>query len=67
MKRAQQWLRLPEIPNEAVISVPAYFSEQEKVATKEAAEIAGLTHSRLIEEPTAAVLILCMLLRGLGN
>lgn len=67
LKRAQQWLRLPEIPNEAVISVPAYFSEQEKVATKEAAEIAGLTHSRLIEEPTAAVFDFVYALKRTGQ
>ncbi len=42
--------------NEAVITVPAYFSDSQRQATKEAGEIAGLTVKRIINEPTAAAL-----------
>ena len=42
--------------NEAVITVPAYFSDSQRQATKEAGEIAGLKVSRIINEPTAAAL-----------
>lgn len=41
---------------EAVITVPAYFNDSERQATKEAGEIAGLTVRRIINEPTAAAL-----------
>ncbi|MDR1671374.1 MAG: molecular chaperone DnaK [Alistipes sp.] len=41
---------------EAVITVPAYFSDSQRQATKEAGEIAGLKVSRIINEPTAAAL-----------
>ncbi|WP_319482108.1 molecular chaperone DnaK [uncultured Draconibacterium sp.] len=41
---------------EAVITVPAYFSDSQRQATKEAGEIAGLTVRRIINEPTAASL-----------
>jgi molecular chaperone DnaK len=41
---------------EAVITVPAYFNEAQRHATKEAGEIAGLTVKRIINEPTAAAL-----------
>ena len=41
---------------EAVITVPAYFSDSQRQATKEAGEIAGLKVSRIINEPTAASL-----------
>ena len=41
---------------EAVITVPAYFDDSERQATKEAGEIAGLTVKRIINEPTAAAL-----------
>ncbi|HRY32876.1 MAG TPA: molecular chaperone DnaK [Bacteroidales bacterium] len=41
---------------EAVITVPAYFSDSQRQATKEAGEIAGLTVRRIINEPTAAAL-----------
>lgn len=40
----------------AVISVPAYFNDQQRKATKRAAELAGLTVDRLISEPTAAAI-----------
>jgi molecular chaperone DnaK len=42
--------------SEAVITVPAYFSDSQRQATKEAGEIAGLKVSRIINEPTAAAL-----------
>ena len=41
---------------EAVITVPAYFSDAQRQATKEAGEIAGLTVRRIVNEPTAASL-----------
>ena len=41
---------------EAVVTVPAYFSDSQRQATKEAGEIAGLTVRRIINEPTAASL-----------
>jgi molecular chaperone DnaK len=41
---------------EAVITVPAYFSDSQRQATKEAGEIAGLKVMRIINEPTAAAL-----------
>ena len=41
---------------EAVITVPAYFSDSQRQATKEAGEIAGLNVKRIINEPTAAAL-----------
>jgi len=43
-------------PTEAVITVPAYFNDAQRQATKEAGEIAGLTVKRIINEPTAAAL-----------
>ncbi|MBI4511471.1 MAG: Hsp70 family protein [Deltaproteobacteria bacterium] len=45
-----------EGPFEAVITVPAYFDEVQRQATKDAAAIAGLTVRRLLNEPTAAAL-----------
>ncbi len=42
--------------SDAVITVPAYFSDSQRQATKEAGEIAGLTVKRIINEPTAASL-----------
>jgi molecular chaperone DnaK len=47
---------LGETVTNAVITVPAYFSDAERQATKEAGEIAGLTVDRIINEPTAAAL-----------
>jgi molecular chaperone DnaK len=47
---------LGEAVTNAVITVPAYFSDAERQATKEAGEIAGLTVDRIINEPTAAAL-----------
>lgn len=51
---AEQYLG--EKVTEAVITVPAYFNDAERNATKEAGEIAGLKVSRIINEPTAAAL-----------
>ncbi len=45
-----------ERPSEAVITVPAYFNEKQRRATRRAGEIAGLDVKRLINEPTAAAL-----------
>ena len=42
--------------SEAVVTVPAYFNDAQRQATKEAGEIAGLTVKRIINEPTAAAL-----------
>ena len=47
---------LGEPVTDAVITVPAYFDDAERQATKEAGEIAGLTVLRIINEPTAAAL-----------
>jgi len=47
---------LGETVTNAVITVPAYFGDAERQATKEAGEIAGLTVDRIINEPTAAAL-----------
>ena len=47
---------LGESVSEAVITVPAYFNDAQRQATKEAGEIAGLTVKRIINEPTAAAL-----------
>lgn len=53
-KTAEDYLGI-EI-KEAVITVPAYFSDSQRQATKEAGEIAGLDVKRIINEPTAAAL-----------
>src|SRR4249920_2196479 len=47
---------LGETVTEAVITVPAYFNDQQRQATKDAGRIAGLTVKRIINEPTAAAL-----------
>ena len=47
---------LGEEVTDAVITVPAYFNDAERQATKEAGEIAGLNVSRIINEPTSAAL-----------
>jgi len=48
--------KLGETITEVVITVPAYFDDSQRKATKEAGEIAGLTVKRIINEPTAAAL-----------
>jgi molecular chaperone DnaK len=60
----QQWQKnektaedyLGQTVTEAVITVPAYFNDAQRQATKEAGEIAGLKVMRIINEPTAAAL-----------
>jgi molecular chaperone DnaK len=47
---------LGETVKEAVITVPAYFNDAQRQATKDAGEIAGLTVKRIVNEPTAAAL-----------
>jgi molecular chaperone DnaK len=47
---------LGETVTDAVITVPAYFSDAQRQATKEAGEVAGLKVSRIVNEPTAAAL-----------
>jgi len=53
---------LGQTVDEAVITVPAYFNDSQRQATKEAGEIAGLKVKRIVNEPTAAALAY-----GLGN
>ncbi len=48
--------KLGEKITEAIITVPAYFDDAQRKATKDAGEIAGLTVKRVINEPTAAAL-----------
>ncbi|HEY9060520.1 MAG TPA: molecular chaperone HscC [Pseudobacteroides sp.] len=52
---------------EAVISVPAYFSDAQRKATKRAGELAGLRVDRLITEPTAAAIAYGLHLRDIEN
>jgi molecular chaperone DnaK len=47
---------LGETVTEAVITVPAYFNDAQRQATKDAGKIAGLDVKRIINEPTAAAL-----------
>jgi len=54
LEDAQRYLGEPV--EEAVISVPAYFNDNQRCATKLAAQLAGLTVKRLINEPSAAAL-----------
>ena len=53
-KTAEDYLGQPV--TEAVITVPAYFNDSQRQATKEAGEIAGLNVRRIVNEPTAAAL-----------
>ena len=53
-KTAEEFLGEPV--NEAVITVPAYFNDSQRQATKDAGKIAGLEVKRIINEPTAAAL-----------
>ncbi len=54
--KADAEAKLGEKVTEAVITVPAYFDDAQRQATKNAGEIAGLTVRRIINEPTAAAL-----------
>lgn len=53
-KDAQDYLGEPV--TDAVITVPAYFNDAQRQATKDAGRIAGLNVTRIINEPTAAAL-----------
>ena len=53
-KNAEEYLG--QDVSEAVITVPAYFNDSQRQATKEAGEVAGLKVRRIINEPTAAAL-----------
>ncbi|MBQ2699370.1 MAG: molecular chaperone HscC [Firmicutes bacterium] len=55
---------LGEEVTEAIISVPAYFNDMQRKATTRAGELAGLTVSRIINEPTAAAIAYGMGSRG---
>lgn len=55
MKRIAEW-RLERTVNKAVITVPAYFNDSQRAATKRAGELAGLEVVRIINEPTAAAM-----------
>ncbi|MDB5848317.1 MAG: molecular chaperone HscC, partial [Rhodoferax sp.] len=59
---AEAWLGVPV--TEAVITVPAYFSDAQRKATRAAGQLAGLRVSSLLNEPTAAALAYGMLDRG---
>ncbi len=54
--KADAEAKIGEPITDAVITVPAYFDDAQRKATKEAGEIAGLTVKRIINEPTAAAL-----------
>jgi molecular chaperone DnaK len=55
MKRVAEW-RLGVVVTKAVITVPAYFHDAQRAATKRAGELAGLEVVRILNEPTAAAL-----------
>ncbi len=59
-------LFLEEPVEEAVISVPAYFTDRQRAATKRAGELAGLKVERLINEPSAAALA-CRMVQNTGD
>ena len=58
---------LGETVTEAVITVPAYFSDSQRQATKDAGKIAGLEVLRIINEPTAAALAYGLEKKGTGK
>jgi molecular chaperone DnaK len=58
---------LGEEPTQAVITVPAYFNDSQRQATKDAGKIAGLEVLRIINEPTAAALAYGMEKKGSGT
>jgi molecular chaperone DnaK len=55
LKRIAEW-RLDAELTQAVVTVPAYFNDSQRAATKRAAELAGLEVMRILNEPTAAAL-----------
>jgi len=58
LRELVEWARLSlgERPEKAVITVPAYFSDAQRAATREAGALAGLEVARILNEPTAASL-----------
>lgn len=66
LKRAQQTLGQESIGS-AVITVPAYFNEAQRQATKDAARLAGIKLLRLLNEPTAAAIAYGLQHRSLGH
>ncbi len=58
---------LGEPANQAVITVPAYFNDSQRQATKDAGKIAGLEVLRIINEPTAAALAYGLERKGVGT
>lgn len=58
---------LKENINKAIITVPAYFNDAQRQATKDAAKIAGLDCLRIINEPTAAALAYGLLNKSIRN
>jgi molecular chaperone DnaK len=58
LRELAEWTRasLGELPEKAVITVPAYFSDAQRAATREAGALAGLEVVRILNEPTAASL-----------
>jgi molecular chaperone DnaK len=58
LRELAEWARasLGELPGKAVITVPAYFSDAQRSATREAGALAGLEVVRILNEPTAASL-----------
>ena len=55
MKRIAEW-RMETTINQAVVTVPAYFNDAQRAATKQAGKLAGLEVVRILSEPTAAAL-----------
>ena len=53
--------------NNAVVTVPAYFNDQQRQATKDAGTIAGLNVQRIINEPTAAAIAYGLEKQGQGE
>ncbi len=58
LRELKKWAeqRIGEKVTEAVITVPAYFSDAQRIATKKAGELAGLKVERILNEPTAAAI-----------
>ncbi|HEX5790723.1 MAG TPA: Hsp70 family protein, partial [Luteolibacter sp.] len=55
MKRIAEW-RMEQVVHKAVITVPAYFNDAQRLATRRAGEMAGFEVLRILNEPTAAAL-----------
>ena len=51
----------PSVSKKCVVTVPAYFNNRQRIATKEAVEIAGLELLQLVNEPTAAAMLMDLL------